>query len=168
MGVGPAIRLPIFEGGRCAPTCAASRPISTPRSTSYNATVIDAVRDVADQVTSALYVARQQAPAGEAQAAAEAAYDLGLQRYGAGLGNYLDVLTAEVSVLAQRRDGVDFAARALENQVGLARPGRRLAAVGRHHAAAAPAPRHPRTLANDRSESERHRSWVTATTAICN
>ena len=44
-----------------------------------------------------------------------------MQRYSAGLGNYLDVLTAETTVLAQRRDGVDLAARALDSQVGLAR-----------------------------------------------
>jgi outer membrane protein TolC len=92
------------------------------------------------------YVARQQVQQKEAQDAAEAAYDVGLQRYSAGLGNYLDVLTAEVTVLAQRRDGVDLAARALENQVGLARalgggwqPSDTITAAS----AAAPAPRNP-------------------------
>lgn len=44
-----------------------------------------------------------------------------MQRYRAGLGNYLNVLTAESTVLAQRRQAVDLAARALETQVGLAR-----------------------------------------------
>jgi NodT family efflux transporter outer membrane factor (OMF) lipoprotein len=29
-GVGPALRLPIFDAGRCAPTCAAKPPTSTP------------------------------------------------------------------------------------------------------------------------------------------
>ncbi|MCY1384777.1 efflux transporter, outer membrane factor (OMF) lipoprotein, NodT family [compost metagenome] len=44
-----------------------------------------------------------------------------MQRYRAGLGNYLNVLTAETAVLAQRRLAVDLAARALDTQVGLAR-----------------------------------------------
>lgn len=44
-----------------------------------------------------------------------------MQRYRAGLGNYLNVLTAETSVLAQRRLAVDLAGRALETQVGLIR-----------------------------------------------
>ena len=66
-------------------------------------------------------MARQQAEQRDAQDAAEAAYDIAVQRYGAGLGNYLNVLTAETTVLAQRREAVDLAARALDTQVGLAR-----------------------------------------------
>lgn len=41
--------------------------------------------------------------------------------YQAGLGNYLNVLTAESSVLAQRRLAVDLTARTLETQVALIR-----------------------------------------------
>ena len=44
----------------------------------------------------------------DAQAAAESAYDLARQRYRAGLGNYLAVLTAETNVLAQRRSAADL------------------------------------------------------------
>jgi len=83
--------------------------------------VLDAVRDVADQVSGVQSVARQQAEQAESQRAAESAYDIAVQRYGAGLGNYLNVLTAETTVLAERRQAVDLAARALEAQVGLAR-----------------------------------------------
>ena len=43
-----------------------------------------------------------------------------VERYRAGLGTYLNVLTAENNVLLQRRDAVDLASRALETQVGLA------------------------------------------------
>ena len=39
----------------------------------------------------------------------------------AGLGNYLNVLTAETSVLRQRSTAVDLAARALDTQVALMR-----------------------------------------------
>ncbi|MDM0080608.1 efflux transporter outer membrane subunit [Variovorax sp. J31P179] len=143
-GVGPAIRLPIFEGGRLRANLRGKSADLDAAIDSYNVTVIDAVRDVADQLSSVLYVARQQVQQKEAQDAAEAAYDIGLQRYSAGLGNYLDVLTAEVTVLAQRRDGVDLAARALENQVGLARAlGGGWQPSDTTTAAAAPAPRHP-------------------------
>jgi outer membrane protein TolC len=79
------------------------------------------VRDAADQVSSAQSIVRQQAEQRAAQTAAEGAYDIAVQRYRAGLGNYLNVLTAETSVLAQRRLAVDLAARALDTQVGLAR-----------------------------------------------
>jgi len=53
--------------------------------------------------------------------AAEGAYDIAVQRYRAGLGTFLNVLTAETSVLAQRRLGVDLAARVLDARVALYR-----------------------------------------------
>ncbi|WP_295986964.1 efflux transporter outer membrane subunit [uncultured Variovorax sp.] len=120
-GVGPAISLPIFEGGRLRANLRGKSADLDAAVESYNATVIDAVRDAADQVTSAQSIARQQAEQRAAQTAAEGAYDIAVQRYRAGLGNYLNVLTAETAVLAQRRLAVDLAARALDTQVGLAR-----------------------------------------------
>ena len=120
-GVGPAVRLPIFEGGRLRANLRGKTADLDAAIESYNAAVLDAVRDVADQVASAQSVARQQAQQAESQRAAESAYDIAVQRYGAGLGNYLNVLTAETTVLAERRQAVDLAARALETQVGLAR-----------------------------------------------
>ena len=83
--------------------------------------MIDAVRDVADQVASSQAIVRQQTEQRAAQDAAESAYDIAVQRYKAGLGNYLNVLTAETSVLAQRRLAVDLSARALDTQVALIR-----------------------------------------------
>jgi outer membrane protein TolC len=83
--------------------------------------VIDAVHDVADQLSSIQSIARQQAEQERAQASVESAYDLATQRYKAGLGTYLTVLTAESSVLAQRRLAADLKARALDSQVALIR-----------------------------------------------
>ncbi|VWX62293.1 Efflux transporter, outer membrane factor (OMF) lipoprotein, NodT family [Burkholderiales bacterium 8X] len=120
-GVGPAVRLPIFEAGRLRANLRGKSADLDAAIESYNVAVLDAVRDASDQVASALSVQRQQAQQRDAQAAAEAAYEIAVQRYGAGLGNYLNVLTAETAVLAQRREGIDLAARALDTQVGLAR-----------------------------------------------
>ena len=120
-GIGPAIRLPIFEGGKLRANLRGKSADLDAAIQSYNASVLDAVRDVADQVASAQSIARQQAQQREAQAAAESAWDIARQRYSAGLGNYLNVLSAETTVLAQRRQAVDLAARALDTQVGLAR-----------------------------------------------
>lgn len=120
-GVGPALRLPIFDAGRLRANLRGKTADLDAAVESYNTAVIDAVRDVADQVASTQSIARQQTEQRAAQAAAEAAYDIALQRYRAGLGNYLNVLTAETSVLNQRRLAVDLAARALDTQVGLIR-----------------------------------------------
>ena len=118
-GVGPAIRLPIFEGGKLRANLRGKSADLSAAIETYNATVVDAVRDVADQLTSSQAIARQQAEQASAQASAETAYSIALQRYKAGLGTYLNVLSAETSVLAQRRQGVDLAARALDTQVQL-------------------------------------------------
>lgn len=120
-GVGPALRLPIFDAGRLRANLRGKTADLDAAVESYNAAVIDAVHDVADQIASSQAIARQQAEQRAAQDAAEAAYDIAVQRYKAGLGNYLNVLTAETNVLAQRRQAVDLAARAMDTQVALIR-----------------------------------------------
>ena len=120
-GVGPAIHLPIFDAGRLRANLRVKTADLDAAVESYNNTVIEAVHDVADQLTSVQSVARQQAEQRDALAAAEGAYDIALQRYRAGLGNYLNVLAAETAVLNQRRLAVDLAARALDTRVGLIR-----------------------------------------------
>ncbi|MDB5848094.1 MAG: transporter, partial [Rhodoferax sp.] len=76
----------------------------------------------------------QQAEQEQAESAAEGAYEIAVQRYRAGLGTYLNVLTAETNVLQQRRQRVDLAARALDTQVALIR------ALGGGYVPGAPAP----------------------------
>ena len=120
-GVGPALRLPIFDAGRLRANLRGKTADLDAAVESYNSAVIDAVRDVADQVTSMQAIARQQVEQRAAQNAAEGAYEIAVQRYKAGLGNYLNVLTAETSVLAQRRQAVDLSARSLDTRVALIR-----------------------------------------------
>jgi NodT family efflux transporter outer membrane factor (OMF) lipoprotein len=118
--VGPAVRLPIFEGGRLRANLAGRSADVDAAVESYNATVIEAMREVADQAQAVQATARQQREQARALQAAEGAYDIARQRYGAGLGNYLNVLSAETSVLAQRRQHADLLAQALQGQVGVA------------------------------------------------
>jgi outer membrane protein TolC len=120
-GAGPALRLPIFDAGRLRANLRGKAADLDAAVESYNTTVLDAVHDAADQIASLQSVERQRREQAAAQSAAESAYDLALQRYRAGLGTYLVVLTAETNVLAQRRAGADLKARALETQVDLAR-----------------------------------------------
>ncbi len=120
-GIGPAIHLPVFDAGRLRAGLRGKTADLDAAVESYNAALIDAVRDASDQLASQRSIALQQIQQQAAQAAAEAAYDIAKQRYAAGLGNYLNVLSAETAVLAQRRLQVDLAARALDTQVALAR-----------------------------------------------
>jgi NodT family efflux transporter outer membrane factor (OMF) lipoprotein len=120
-GVGPAITLPIFDAGHLRANLSGKTADLDAAIDTYNGNVIDAVHDVADQITSARSIERQQAEQAEALALAEAAYDLATQRYRAGLATYLTVLNAETSVLAQRRLTVDLRARVLDSQMLLVR-----------------------------------------------
>lgn len=120
-GMGPAIRLPIFDAGRLRANLRGKSADLDAAVESYNATLVDAVRDVADQIASLQSITRQQAEQGLARDAAESAYDIAVQRYKAGLGTYLVVLNAESGVLAQRRAAADLQARALDTQVALIR-----------------------------------------------
>ncbi len=120
-GVGPAIHLPIFDAGRLRANYRGKAADLDTAVEAYNGAVLDAVRDVADQVASLQSIERQQREQAAAQSAAESAYDLATQRYKAGLGTYLTVLSAETSVLAQRRAAADLKARALDSQVALMR-----------------------------------------------
>ncbi len=83
--------------------------------------MLDAVREVTDQIASSQAISRQQDAQRSAQTFTESAYEIAVQRYEAGLGNLLQVLGAETAVLNQRRLSVDLAARALDTQVALMR-----------------------------------------------
>lgn len=120
-GIGPAIRLPIFDAGRLRANLRGKAADLDAAVASYNAALLDAVRDAADQIASVQSIARQQAEQSAAREAAESAYDIAVQRYKAGLGTYLVVLNAESVVLAQRRAAADLRARALDTQIGLIR-----------------------------------------------
>jgi NodT family efflux transporter outer membrane factor (OMF) lipoprotein len=120
-GIGPAIRLPIFDSGHLRANLGGKTADLDAAIDTYNGNVIDAVHDVADQISSARSIERQQREQGDALASAEAAYDVAMQRYRAGLATYLTVLNAETNVLAQRRLTVDLRARVLDSQMLLVR-----------------------------------------------
>ena len=120
-GAGPAIRLPLFDAGRLRANLRGRAADLDVAIETYNATIVDAVRDAADQLGSLQSIERQRREQALAQAAAESAFDLAGQRYRAGLGSYLTVLTAEASVLNQRRGAADLDARGLDARVALIR-----------------------------------------------
>ncbi len=120
-GAGPAIRLPLFDAGRLRANLRGRAADLDLAVETYNAAVVDAVRDVADQLGSLRSIERQRREQVLAASAAESAYDLATQRYRAGIGSYLTVLNAETNVLNQRRTRADLEARALDGRVALIR-----------------------------------------------
>jgi len=118
--VGPALHLPIFQGGSLRAALRSASAQTDEAIDAYNATVLQAAREVADTSSSIAAVRRQRAQQELATANAQAAADLAVTRYRAGLGNFLTVLTAQGAVLSQRRSEVDLDARAAALDVSLA------------------------------------------------
>lgn len=121
VGFGAAIHLPIFDAGRLRANLRGVSADADAAVESYNATLIEALREVADQITSQQAVEGQAREQQAAQQAAEGALKLALQRYRAGLGTYLTVLAAEANVLAQRRISIDLKARGIDTNLQLIR-----------------------------------------------
>jgi NodT family efflux transporter outer membrane factor (OMF) lipoprotein len=120
-GVGPAIHLPIFEGGRLNANLRGRNAETDLAISTYNQAVIDAAHDVADAVASIAGLARVSVEQARARQATTDAYDIAVIRYRAGLGNYLSVLTAQTQQLVQDRLDADLKSRAFELDVNLAR-----------------------------------------------
>jgi NodT family efflux transporter outer membrane factor (OMF) lipoprotein len=121
IGVGPALTLPIFDAGRRRANLAAKDASYDVAVEQYNQALADALRDVADQLASFRSVDAQRIEQQQAMATTQEAYDLAVLRYREGVGNYLQVLTTETELLAQRRLDVELRARSLDLSVGLLR-----------------------------------------------
>ncbi|OWT57573.1 efflux transporter outer membrane subunit [Candidimonas nitroreducens] len=147
-GAGPAITLPIFHGGALNAQLNAKRSERDVAVANYNQTVLTAVREVADASTSIRALQQQIADQHASYQSISAAYDIAVQRYRSGLGNYVQVLLAQNEVLKQAILDTDLKARAynLDAQLATALGGGYAAAgndAAAGHAAAkgaAPAP----------------------------
>ena len=121
LGVNPSLSLPIFDGDRLRSKLKFADAQVDRAIAEYNNALLNAMQDVVHVVTSLRALEHRQVAQGAAQASAESAYDLALQRYKAGLTGYLTVLATESEVLAQRRAATTLKARALLLHVELNR-----------------------------------------------
>jgi len=118
-GIGPTINLPIFRAGRLAAEYRGSNAALDAAIAAYNDTVLNAVRQTADQLTNTNALQHQLDEEQQRLDAAEDAYRLVEKRYRAGLASYLAVLTAETQVLDARRQHVDLVAALVNARVAL-------------------------------------------------
>jgi NodT family efflux transporter outer membrane factor (OMF) lipoprotein len=121
MGLGPAVSLPIFDAGRLRANLAGRNADYDIAVEQYNQTLADAIRDVVDQLASFRSVDEQRRQEEQAQATAQEAYDLALLRYREGIGNYLQVLSAEAPLLTQQGLDADLRSRQLTLAISLIR-----------------------------------------------
>ncbi len=129
---GPAISLPIFEGGRLRGQLDASDADYDLAVAHYNQSLVGALHEVTDALQLARSLDQQIAASQRALTAAQSAWDLSQTRYRAGLGTQLDVLAAQRPLLqldqhiaglqAQRRNASIDLDRALGGGLVLAPP----------------------------------------------
>jgi NodT family efflux transporter outer membrane factor (OMF) lipoprotein len=119
--VGPAVSLPIFEGGRQRAGLKGAEADRDAAVASYDAAVTEAFHQVADVLASSRALHSQIADSRAALAASEDAFRIATLRYNGGLATYPTVLLAEQGVLRRRRTVADLDARALVLDVQLIR-----------------------------------------------
>ena len=119
--VGPALSLPIFNGGRLRAQLRSADAEYLEAVASYDRTLIAALQDVADVSTSERALGGQLARTNEAVEAAREAWRVQSNRYEGGLATYLEVLSAEDYLLSVLRTQTDMQSRSLSLGVALVR-----------------------------------------------
>lgn len=117
--VGPAVTLPIFHGGELAAQYRGARADYDTAVASYDSTVIEAYRQVADALTSQHKIAERMEDARKAAVNWEGSYGLIQQRYKVGLNTYLDVLSVEQRLLEARLSVAVLEAAARDQDITL-------------------------------------------------
>lgn len=119
--IGPAISLPIFNTERLQGQLRGARAEYDSAVAGYHGTLSNALREVADAVTSRKALDGELAASRAAVDAASEAHRIVGRRYEGELATYLDVLTAEDALVSARRALADLETRALVLDVALAR-----------------------------------------------
>ncbi len=120
-GLGPAIGLPLFSAGALQAGLRGREADYDLAVERYNELLLDAVREVADQVQTLRALEAERGERRLAYTATDRARGFALERYRAGIASYLEVLDAEVPLFALQRVATDLSARALLAEVSLYR-----------------------------------------------
>ncbi len=116
---GPSLSLPIFDGGRLRANLAGKDAAYDLAVAQYNRTLINALNQVADELSAAQSLQQQMHAQRQAQHAARLAWKLARQRYEAGIGSYLQALVVRQQLLAAERGMATLQARQVDLSVQL-------------------------------------------------
>ncbi|KAB0664270.1 efflux transporter outer membrane subunit [Oryzomonas japonica] len=118
-GFGPAISLPIFEGGRLRSQLAVSTADYDIAVESYNSTLIRALENVANQIVTLRSLETQRRESNNAHDLANRTYDIALQAFRSGMTDYFNVLNAQNQTLIEAQRKAQVEARFLDAYAAL-------------------------------------------------
>ena len=118
-GFGPAISLPIFDGGRLRSNLGVHTAEYDIAVESYNGTLIHALENVASTLTVAQSLQQQKNLNDGALVTASKARTLASKGFAAGMTDFLVLLNSEVALLAQQQQQVQITARMMESHAAL-------------------------------------------------
>jgi NodT family efflux transporter outer membrane factor (OMF) lipoprotein len=119
--LGPQLVGAIFDGGRRKAGVAASRAAFDEASANYRGVVLDAFRDVEDQMALANRLAAEATDQTQAVVSARRSVELADIRYRQGVATYLDVVTAQTAALTAEQAAIQLTTRRLQASVNLTR-----------------------------------------------
>lgn len=117
--VGPSAALSLFDGGRKLAGSDAAWAAYDGAVADYRLTVLEAFRDVEDNLSSLLYLEKQAAAQDRAVTSSRTALRLALSQYKGGLTTYLQVVTTQAAALDSERRALEVQGQRLVTSVGL-------------------------------------------------
>ncbi|MBC9248808.1 RND transporter [Pseudomonas alcaligenes] len=118
-GIGPAISLPIFDGGLRRAHLGEAAAGYDAAVAQYNQTLVGALREISDQLIRLHSLRQQQDFAAASVASAQRTYDIATQAYRGGLTDYLNVLNAQSRLFQQQQVEQQVQAARLAAHAGL-------------------------------------------------
>jgi len=111
----------LFDAGLCHALTDQARHAYEAQAAAYRSQVLQAFNDVEDQLSGLRILEQESTVEQRAVDAAQHSYDISNQRYKGGVTSYLEVLTAEATLLQNQRTAIDIETRQFVASVGLVR-----------------------------------------------
>ncbi len=111
----------LFDAGQRHAITNQARHLYDAQADSYRNTVLLAFQDVEDQLSNLRVLEQEATVEQRAVGAAQQSFDLSNQRYRGGVTSYLEVLTAEATLLQNQRTVIDLQTRQFASSVSLVR-----------------------------------------------
>jgi NodT family efflux transporter outer membrane factor (OMF) lipoprotein len=111
----------LFDAGQRHALTDQARHSYEAQAASYKSVIIAAFNDVEDQLSGLRILEQESTAEQQAVASAQHSFDISNQRYKGGVTGYLEVLTAEATLLQNQRTALDLQTRQFVANVGLVR-----------------------------------------------